>query len=156
MKKDIQFINVEAKIFLETIEIGIEVQKTKYILNIIAFGNWNIKVCHTMEELEKILDEYNISKNEIKKIVKKLKNEININENKVNKAVEQLFNKYSKKLFNFAIHWDIKNDLISFKKYEKLNTYEMLQVFLIVSNKLGKPVKKKEIEEHLRAFIEYI
>lgn len=75
-----------------------------------------------------------------------------VNEKKVKKAVDSLVHKYFFKVVNEVVIFEVKNDLMKYKKYEELNGHEMTETFLRACDRLGELVEEKEIEEHFRDF----
>lgn len=53
-------ILVSYKTNLGTKEIEVEITRDLYIVNIIAYGEWNVEKVKNINELENLLDEYNI------------------------------------------------------------------------------------------------
>lgn len=75
-----------------------------------------------------------------------------VNEKKVTKAVIDLVGKYFKKVNTQVVKWDIKDDLMKFKKYGNLNGHEMTEVFLRACDRLGELIKEDEVQEHFNDF----
>ena len=75
-----------------------------------------------------------------------------VNEKKVTKAVIDLVNKYFEKVNTRVVKWDVKDDLMKFKKYEKLNGHEMTEAFLRACDRLGELVEEDEVKEHFQDF----
>lgn len=75
-----------------------------------------------------------------------------VNEKKVTKAVIDLVSKYFKKSNTQIVKWDVKDDLMKYKKYGKLNGHEMTETFLRACDRLGELVEEEEIKEHFQEF----
>lgn len=72
--KDNQFINAESVSYLGTKDIRIEVTKEGFIVDIIAWGQWYVEKAKDVEELEELLNDFNVQQYTINEIKERIKN----------------------------------------------------------------------------------
>lgn len=72
--KDNQFINAESVSYLGTKDIRIEVTKEGFVVDIIAWGQWYVEKAKDVEELEELLNDFNVQKYTINEIKERIKN----------------------------------------------------------------------------------
>lgn len=75
-----------------------------------------------------------------------------VNEKKVTKAVGDLVSKYFQKANIQVVKWDVKDDLMKFKKYGNLNGHEMTEAFLRACDRLGELVEEHEKQDLFNEF----
>lgn len=72
--KDNQFINAESVSYLGTKDIRIEVTKEGFVVDIIAWGQWYVEKAKDVEELEELLNDFNVQQYTINEIKERIKN----------------------------------------------------------------------------------
>lgn len=72
--KDNQFINAESVSYLGTKDIRIEVTKEGFVVDIIAWGQWYVEKAKDVEELEELLNDFNVQEYTINEIKERIKN----------------------------------------------------------------------------------